>query len=36
MDIAVTELMERFYGLIWPMLRISALLVAAPIFLCAH
>jgi flagellar biosynthetic protein FliR len=32
MDIAVTELMERFYGLLWPMLRISALLVAAPIF----
>jgi flagellar biosynthetic protein FliR len=32
MDIAVTELMERFYSLIWPMLRISALLVAAPIF----
>jgi flagellar biosynthetic protein FliR len=32
MDIAVTELMERFYGLLWPMLRISALLMAAPIF----
>ena len=32
MDIAVTELMARFYALIWPMLRISALLVAAPIF----
>ena len=32
MDIAVTELMERFYGLLWPMLRISALMVAAPIF----
>ena len=32
MDIAVTELMERFYGLLWPMLRISALLIAAPIF----
>ena len=32
MDIAVTELLERFYGLLWPMLRISALLVAAPIF----
>jgi flagellar biosynthetic protein FliR len=32
MDIAVTDLMERFYGLLWPMLRISALLVAAPIF----
>ncbi len=32
MDIAVTELMERFYGLLWPMLRISAMLIAAPIF----
>ena len=32
MDIAVTELLDRFYGLLWPMLRISALLVAAPIF----
>ena len=32
MDISVTELLDRFYGLLWPMLRISALLVAAPIF----
>ncbi len=32
MDIAVSELLDRFYGLLWPMLRISALLMAAPIF----
>jgi flagellar biosynthetic protein FliR len=32
MDASVTELMSRFYALLWPMLRISALLVAAPIF----
>jgi flagellar biosynthetic protein FliR len=32
MDIAATELLDRFYGILWPMLRISALLVAAPIF----
>jgi flagellar biosynthetic protein FliR len=32
MDFSVTELLDRFYGLLWPMLRISALLVAAPIF----
>ena len=32
MDVAAVELLERFYSLIWPMLRISALLIAAPIF----
>ena len=28
MDVAAVELLERFYALIWPMLRISALLIA--------
>ena len=32
MDVAAIELLERFYSLLWPMLRISALLIAAPIF----
>ena len=32
MNIAANELIERFYTLLWPMLRISALLIAAPIF----
>lgn len=32
MNFAVTELVERFYMLLWPMLRISALLISAPIF----
>ena len=32
MDVAAVELLERFYSLIWPMLRISALLIAAPVF----
>ena len=32
MNFAATELMERFYTLLWPMLRISALLIAAPVF----
>ncbi|NBX91108.1 MAG: flagellar biosynthetic protein FliR, partial [Betaproteobacteria bacterium] len=32
MDMAASDLMARFYTLLWPMLRISALLVAAPIF----
>jgi len=32
MNFAATELLERFYTLLWPMLRISALLIAAPVF----
>ena len=32
MDVAAVELLDRFYSLLWPMLRISALLIAAPIF----
>lgn len=32
MDFAATDLLERFYTLLWPMLRVSALLIAAPIF----
>ena len=32
MDFAASDLLERFYTLLWPMLRISALLIAAPIF----
>jgi flagellar biosynthetic protein FliR len=32
MNFAASELIERFYMLLWPMLRISALLIAAPIF----
>jgi len=32
MNFAATELIERFYTLLWPMLRISALLIAAPVF----
>ena len=32
MNFAAAELIERFYTLLWPMLRISALLISAPIF----
>ncbi len=32
MNIAAVDIVERFYALLWPMLRISALLLAAPIF----
>ncbi len=32
MNFVATELLERFYTLLWPMLRISALLIAAPVF----
>jgi flagellar biosynthetic protein FliR len=32
MDLIASEIVERFYTFLWPMLRISALLVAAPIF----
>lgn len=32
MNLAAVDIVERFYALLWPMLRISALLLAAPIF----
>lgn len=32
MNFAIPELVERFYTLLWPMLRISALLISAPVF----
>jgi flagellar biosynthetic protein FliR len=32
MNIAAIDIVERFYAFMWPMLRISALLLAAPIF----
>ena len=32
MEFSATDLLAHFYALLWPMLRISALLVAAPIF----
>ena len=32
MNIAAIDIIERFYAFMWPMLRISALLLAAPIF----
>ena len=32
MEFAAHDLLAHFYALLWPMLRISALLVAAPIF----
>jgi len=32
MEFTATDLLAHFYALLWPMLRISALLVAAPIF----
>ena len=32
MNIAAIDIVERFYAFIWPMLRISALLLAAPVF----
>ncbi|WP_350294243.1 flagellar biosynthetic protein FliR [Limnohabitans sp. Rim8] len=32
MNIEATEIVARFYALLWPMMRISALLLAAPIF----
>jgi flagellar biosynthetic protein FliR len=36
MDIAVTELMERFYGLIWPMLRTLGPVGGRPYFFFAR
>jgi flagellar biosynthetic protein FliR len=32
MNLAAIDLVERFYAFMWPMLRISALLLAAPVF----
>ena len=32
MDLLVAEVVERFYMLLWPMIRISAFLLAAPFF----
>jgi len=33
MDLLVNEIVERFYTLLWPMIRVSAFLLAAPFFL---
>lgn len=32
MTLLASEIVERFYMFLWPMLRISALLVTAPLF----
>ena len=32
MDLLVSEVVERFYVLLWPMIRVSAFLLAAPFF----
>jgi len=32
MDLLFTEVVERFYNFLWPMIRISAFLIAAPFF----
>ena len=32
MDLLVADIVERFYDLLWPMVRISAFLIAAPFF----
>ena len=32
MNVAAVDIVERFYAFLWPMLRISALLLSAPIF----
>ena len=32
MDLLVNEIVERFYTLLWPMIRVSAFLLAAPFF----
>ncbi len=32
MNVSAVEIVERFYAFLWPMLRISALLLAAPVF----
>jgi flagellar biosynthetic protein FliR len=32
MNLLAADIVERFYTFLWPMLRISALLMSAPIF----
>ena len=32
MDVLANDIVQRFYLFLWPMLRISALLLSAPIF----
>ena len=32
MNLLTNDIVERFYGFLWPMLRISALLLSAPVF----
>ena len=32
MDVLASDIVQRFYLFLWPMLRISALLLSAPIF----
>ena len=32
MNILASDIIERFYTFLWPMLRVSALLMSAPIF----
>jgi len=32
MNLLAADIVERFYTFLWPMLRISALMIAAPIF----
>jgi flagellar biosynthetic protein FliR len=32
MDLLVADVVERFYNLLWPMVRLSAFLIAAPLF----
>ncbi len=32
MNVSAVDIVERFYAFLWPMLRISALLLAAPLF----
>ena len=32
MNLLVNDIVERFYGFLWPMLRISALMLSAPVF----
>ena len=32
MDLLISEVVDRFYMLMWPMIRISAFLLAAPFF----
>ena len=32
MNLLATDIIERFYTFLWPMLRISALMLSAPVF----